>query len=159
MTNYRFQDIQKDITDLTIQQNKLDLNKDFNLNKLRDDKDITIGGVFNVKAFNNKLNNIFSNVLNKQKIEDKIKKLKKQSTIPNPETMTLNQFKSGLILDTYDMFNELFSLKKFNKNNINNVMDKNYRKITLFILLLLFFIIVYFSQSIKSYLFSPVRNN
>lgn len=157
MANYRFSDIAKDIANLAIQRDLLK-NKDINLNKLKDDKDITIGSVFNVKAFNKKLDSIFSDIIKRQKIEEKIAKLKKKSTIPNPDTMTFNQLKSGLILDTYDMFNELFSIKKIDKQNINNVLDKNYRKLTLLILLLIFFIIFYFSQSIKSYLSSPVRN-
>ena len=157
MTNYRFPDITKDIANLAIQRDLLK-NKDINLNRLKDDKDITIGSVFNVKAFNKKLDSIFSDIIKRQKIEEKIAKLKKKSTIPNPDTMTFNQLKSGLILDTYDMFNELFSIKKIDKQNINNVLDKNYRKLTLLSLLLIFFIIFYFSQSIKSYLSSPVRN-
>jgi hypothetical protein len=157
MTNYRFPDKIKDIANLAIQRDLLK-NKDINLNRLKDDKDITIGSVFNVKAFNKKLDSIFSDIIKRQKIEEKIAKLKKKSTIPNPDTMTFNQLKSGLILDTYDMFNELFSIKKIDKQNINNVLDKNYRKLTLLSLLLIFFIIFYFSQSIKSYLSSPVRN-
>jgi hypothetical protein len=156
MANFKFQNVQKDIANATIQRNLL-----LNSEKLKfnDDKDITIGGIFNVNAFNKKLNKIYSDILVKERIEENITKLKAKSKIPNPNSMTLSQFTSSLISDTYDMFDEIFKIKEYSKPNINKVMNKNYRRITLYILLLFLAILIYHMLSIKSYFFSDVRNN
>ena len=160
MFNYKFQDINKDITEATIQKNILiDINKNQNITNLYNDPNITIGGKFNVNEFNQHIDKVFSNIQQQQNIEDKIKKLKEKSTIPDPNSMTLNQFISGLILDTYDMFNELFKLETYSKSNLNMIMNKNYRKITLYIIIIIIIIIIYNILSIKSYLFSEVLNN
>ena len=158
MTEYKFKNIQKDIAKLAIQRDLLK-NSEKNIMNLQNDPNITIGGIFNVDAYNKKLDRIFSLIQKRTKIEDIIKQLRKQSRIPNPNKMTVKQFKSGLILDTYDMFDELRNIKKINKSNITSIIDKNYRKITLYFLLLILFILIYYFQSINSYLFSDVRNN
>jgi len=158
MSNYKFQNIQKDIANASIQKELLK-NKEKNIINFHDDSNLMIGGLFNVDAFNYKLDKIFSIIQQRQKIEDKIKELKDKSTIPNPDNMTLNQFISGILLDTYDMFNELFTIKVYSRSNLNLIMDKNYRRITLYILLIIFAIIIYYILSIKSYLFSDVLNN
>ena len=158
MSNYRFPNIQKDIANANIKKQLLK-NKEKNIFDFHNNSNITIGGIFNVDAFNKRLDKTFSNILQRQKIEDKIKKLKAKSIIPDPNTLTLNQFISGIILDTYDMFNELFTINSYSKSNLNKIMDKNYRRITLYILLLILTITIYYILSIKSYLFSDVLNN
>jgi hypothetical protein len=157
MSNFKFQNINKDIANATIQKELLK-NREKNIN-LHDNSHITIGGLFNVDAFNKKLDKIFSNIQQRQKIEETIKELKVKSTIPNPDKMTLNQFISGITADTYDMFYELFTINVYSKSNINKIMDKNYRRITLYIILLILLIIIYYILSIKSYFFSDVLNN
>ena len=84
---------------------------------------------------NKKLDYIYSVIKQRQQ-------MKADATIPDPDKMTFNQFKSSIIVDTYDMFNDLFTLRNINKSNLNNIMDKNYRKITLFIILLIFIIAI-----------------
>lgn len=152
--NYRFQNINKDLTntitqkDILLQNNK-DIIKQHNESNIMIDKNIT----------SQNIDKIYSNIRQIQKIEDKIKELKEKSSIPNSDNMTLNQFISALFLDTYDMFNELLLINEYSIPKLNKIVDKNYRKITIYILLIIIIIIIYYMLSIKSYLFSDVRNN
>ena len=154
MMNYRFQNINKDLTntitqkDILLQNNK-DIIKQHNESNIMIDKNIT----------SQNIDKIYSNIRQIQKIEDKIKELKEKSSIPNSDNMTLNQFISALFLDTYDMFNELLLINEYSIPKLNKIVDKNYRKITIYILLIIIIIIIYYMLSIKSYLFSDVRNN
>jgi len=154
MINYRFQNIDKDLTNAITQknillQNNKDIIKQHNESNIMIDKNIT----------NQNIDKIYSNIRQIQKIEDKIKELKEKSSIPDPNSMTLDQFISALLLDTYDMFNELLLINEYSISDINKIVDKNYRKIIIYILLIIIIIIIYYMLSIKSYLFSDVRNN
>jgi len=149
---FKFPDVQKNIINY-IQQKELIIDDKV------DSSDIQIGGLFDKDAFNKKLDKIYSNIVKRKNIEDKIKELKNKSSIPNPNEMTVNQFISAILLDTYDMFYELYNIKIFSRKNINTIIDKNYRRITLYILILLLVIIYYYIISIKSYLVSDDLDN
>jgi DNA repair exonuclease SbcCD ATPase subunit len=151
MSNYKFPDIQKEIADASLQKDLIK-NKRNNIN-LNKDPNIISGSVFDINAFNKKLNNVYSMYKQEEDIENKIRKLKEVSSIPDPNRMTLNKFKIGILLDTYDMFYELFYTRDYTIPNIKKIMNKNYRKITFFILLLLLFVLFFVFVSIKSYLF------
>ena len=176
MLNYRFQNIQNDITNATIEKNLIN-NK---INTIYEEQNKSIGGkyningyksdpttinnkitdkIFDVNVFNKNIDKLYSNIQQRQKIEDKIKDLKLKSKLPNPDEMTISQFIKAIILDTYDTFIELSNIKKYSKSKINHIFDKNYRTITIYIILLIFFIAIYHILSIKSYLFSDVLNN
>ena len=142
---FKFPDVQKNIINY-IQQKELIIDDKV------DSSDIQIGGLFDKDAYNKKLDKIYSNIVKRKNIEDKIKELKNKSSIPNPNEMTVNQFISAILLDTNDMFYELYNIKIFSRKNINTIIDKNYRRITLYILILLLVIIYYFSLHFISYI-------
>ena len=133
MTSFRFQNIDKDILK-------------------KKDPNITV-----VNAFNSRIDNIFSDVLIRQNLDQKIAKLKAESRIPNPNKMTLSQFIVGLQVDIFDTYNELMSINILSISKINRILDKNYRRLTILVILFCILFIIYHILSIKSYLFSDAR--
>jgi len=120
-----------------------------NLNELLKKKnkikksDVTYGQVFDIKAFNRNVNEVNEITRNKNKIRDQIRLAKLNYRPPNPDKLTIAQLKQGLLLDTYQMFKNLATLKEINYKNINNILNKNYRRLTLLIILFMICIISY----------------
>jgi hypothetical protein len=102
-----------------------------------------MGGLFDNKTFNNKLNSINKLSSERKEIIDKInlEKLKYEPLDYNKKT--IGDLKQDLLNDTILMFNELYQLKSFDFNKINDILNKKYRKITLLIIFLLFLILLY----------------
>jgi hypothetical protein len=112
--------------------------------------DVSIGGKFDLKAFNNKLDKIKELRQRESKLKDQINLAKLQYRPVSYNHLTIDQLKHGMIMDIYDMFNELALIDNLSIKNINLIMSKNYRKITLLILLLLYIVISYIIISILS---------
>ena len=112
--------------------------------------DVSIGGKFDSKAFNKKLDNIRDLRQSKSKLKDKINLAKLQYRPVSYGHLTIDQLKQGIIMDIYDMFSEISHMQNINLYNLNMILSKNYRKLTLLILLLLFIIISYIIISILS---------
>ena len=136
---YKFPDIDATIQIAKLQnedkilKKKLDMSKNF-----ASDPDITVGG-----TFNKKINQIKKITDQRIKIRDQIQLLKLSFKPLNYDQMTIGEFKQGIYIDTLDMINELSKLKKFDLDKINLIINKKYRKITIFITILIIFIICY----------------
>jgi hypothetical protein len=141
---YKFPDIDATIQIAKLQnedkilKKKLDMSKNF-----ASDPDITVGGTFNLGSFNKKINQIKKITDQRIKIRDQIQLLKLSFKPLNYDQMTIGEFKQGIYIDTLDMINELSKLKKFDLDKINLIINKKYRKITIFITILIIFIICY----------------
>ena len=146
MTSYRFYNIEKNIIDTTTQRDLL-ANKEIVNNNFASD----------INAFNRNLDRIYSDITQRQNLDKKIAQLKAESRIPDPDKLTLNQFISGLSLDLYDMCNELINKDNVSVAEIVIIIDKNYRKLTILIIILMIFLLVFYILSIKSYLLAEVR--
>ena len=105
--------------------------------------DVTYGQVFDIKLFNAKVNEVNDITRKKNKIKDQIKLSRLNYRPPNPDKLTITELKQGLLLDTYQMFKDFTTLKKISHNDINNILNKNYRRLTLLIILLIICIISY----------------
>ena len=112
--------------------------------------DVSIGGKFDSKAFNKKLDSIRDLKKAKSKIKDQINFAKLQYRPVSYNHLTIDQLKQAMIMDIYDMYNELCYMENINITNINIILSKNYRKLTILIILLLFIIISYIIISILS---------
>jgi hypothetical protein len=112
--------------------------------------DVSIGGKFDLKAFNDKLNKVSSLRKAESKIKDKIQLAKLQYRPVSHNHLTIDQLKQAMIIDIYDMCIEMSEMKNINFVSINMILSKNYRKITFLIILLLFIIISYIIISILS---------
>lgn len=69
-------------------------------------------------------------------IKSKIKSL-------NYEHMTINELKIYLYADMYNMIQELYYVNKLDLNQINQIINKKYRKITILILLFVFVFMIF----------------
>lgn len=144
MTSYRFPKIDQEILDTTKQRDILkDREKD--INNLNVD-------VSDIKAYNKNLNTVYSDILYRQNLDKKIAYLKAQSRIPDPNSMPLNQFITGLSVDLCDMYDELLMKNNPSVADINQILDKNYRRLTVLIIILFIFLLTFYILSIKSYL-------
>lgn len=103
-----------------------------------------LGGLFDNKAFNDRVNKINKLSSERREIKDKIRLEKTNYEPSDYNKKTIGEFKKELIDDTIIMFNELYKLGSFDINKINNIISIKYRKITLLIIILLFLILVYF---------------
>lgn len=61
---------------------------------------------------------------------------------------TINEIKTALYVDFFDMCNELLLMEKFNFNNLNNILSKNYRKATILFFILLCVLISFMFMNI-----------
>ena len=147
MTTYKFPNIEEDIINATTQRDIL--NKEIDTNNDINTTDI--------KAYNKKLNTLFSNIMERQNLDKKIAQLKAESRIPDPNKLTLNQFIDGLTLDFYDMYDELIIMNDPSIVEISKIINKNYRKLTILMIFLIIFLLIFYILSIKSYLFTDER--
>lgn len=147
---YKFPEIDasKEISEYTNTLAKIEIEQKI-LNKIKLE-DVTIGSIFDAKAFNKKVDAINELIMKKNKIKDKINLLKLKYRPIDYNKMTIDEFKFGLITDINLMINELLLMKNFNYNQFNNIINKNYRKLTILILLLLLFIISYYLYNFLS---------
>ena len=149
MTLYRFPKIDQEILNTTKQRDILkDREKD--INNLNVD-------VSDIKAYNKNLNTVYSDILYRQNLDKKIAYLKAQSRIPDPNSMPLNQFITGLSVDLCDMYDELLMKNNPSVADINQILDKNYRRLTVLFILLFIFLLTFYILSIKSYLCAEER--
>jgi len=113
-------------------------------------KDVSSSGIFDAKAFNKKVDSINEITMQKKNIKDKIKLLNLKYKPIDYNKMTINELKIGLLTDTNEMLNELSLMKKFNYIQFNDIISKNYRKLTILILLLILFVISYYFYNFLS---------
>jgi len=111
--------------------------------------DITApGGKFDSKAFNKKVNKVQDYIKQRRKLKNKIKLAKLAYRPLDYNRFTIGELKMAIYTDTYDMFKEIAKLKSFNLKNLDQIMSKNYRKLTVLIILLVVFISTYVLISI-----------
>lgn len=143
--NYTFPNIDAEIDRLSNEEKNLKLERE--KKKIIKPSEVIAGSVFDSALFNRKLDEINEINRKRRKIKDKIKLFKLKKRHVDYDDLTIRQFKNGIILDTYDMFSELFSMKSFSFKNINYIINKNYRKIILLVIIfsviILSYIIIY----------------
>lgn len=101
------------------------------------------GGKFDTKAFNKQVNKVQDIIRQRRKLKDKIKLANLTYRPLDYNRMTIGELKMALYSDTYDMFREISNLKSFNLKKLNEILSKNYRKLTILIILLVAFITTY----------------
>jgi hypothetical protein len=101
------------------------------------------GGIFDSKAFNEKVNSVMKIARQRRKLKDRIKLAKLTYRPLDYNKLTIAELKMALYNDTYDMFDEFSKLKEFNLNIFYQIISKNYRKLTILILFLVLFILTY----------------
>lgn len=137
----------EDLAKLEFDQRILDT--EFKKQKVFGPDDVIRGTVIDRKAFEKKQDKLI--ILNKKKTEltNRLKLSQLKYTPLDYNEMTIGQIKSGLLIDTHMMFNELINLptESFGTNlyfkNIYEITGKKYRRITILLILLIFFIICY----------------
>ena len=101
------------------------------------------GGKFDSKAFNKKVNSVMDIARQRRKLKDKIKLAKLEYRPLDYNKLTIGELKMALYNDIFDMFDEISKLKKINLKYLNLILSKNYRKLTVLVLLLIIFILTY----------------
>lgn len=109
--------------------------------------DVSVGGVFNPKTFNEKLNKLNELKRKRSKLKDQIKlsKINRQTTITNQLLTNQLLTKENIINDIYKMIDEFKNLEKINIVNIDSIVKKGYRKLIILIALLIILIVIYIS--------------
>ena len=143
-SNFRF----KDTNDEKEIQKMRKLSADLKIKQQKESKfkvsDVTApGGKFDSKAFNKKVNKVQDIMHQRRKLKDQIKLAHLTYRPLDYNRMTIGELKMAVYLDTYDMFREIGELKSFDLKKINQIMSKNYRKLTVLIILLILFITTY----------------
>ena len=107
--------------------------------------DIQVGR--NILPDQTAFNKMFETVLNVNRYQRDIKKKLKYIRLGDKPIdytkFSIQQIKEGLYIDFFDMCNELLIIDKFNFHNLNAVLSKNYRKVTI-LLLILFILLISF---------------
>lgn len=92
-------------------------------------------------------NKMFDTVLNvnryQRDIKNKMRLLRLQNKPVDYTKYSIQQIKEGLYVDFFDMCNELLMVEKFNLSNLNNILSKNYRKVTILFLILICILIAF----------------
>ncbi len=137
-----------EITDAKEIQNMKKLSVELKTKQLKESKfkvsDITApGGKFDTKAFNKQVNKVSDIIRQRRKLKDKIKLANLAYRPLDYNKMTIGELKMALYSDIYDMFGEISNLKSFNLKKLNQIISKNYRKLTILIVLLLALITTY----------------
>lgn len=104
--------------------------------------DVSVGGVFNPKTFNEKLNKLNELKRKRSILKDKIK-LSKMKIEPTIKDQLLT--KDNILNDIYKMVDEFKNLENINIVNIDGIVKKGYRKLIILILLLIILIVIYVS--------------
>jgi hypothetical protein len=103
--------------------------------------DVSIGGIFNPKTFNEKLNKLNELKRKRSKLKDQIKLSKMNRQMTTKQLLT----KEDIINDIYKMVDEFKNLEKINIVNIDSIVKKGYRKLIILIALLIILIAIYVS--------------
>jgi hypothetical protein len=144
LNNYKFGEIndEKQINQMKILSSELKLKQKKESNfKV---SDVTApGGKFDSKAFNKKVNSVMDIARQRRKLKDKIKLAKLEYRPLDYNKLTIGELKMALYNDIFDMFDEISKLKKINLKYLNLILSKNYRKLTVLVLLLIIFILTY----------------
>lgn len=97
-------------------------------------------------------NKMFDTVLNvnryQRDIKNKMRLLRLRDKQIDYTKYSIQQLKEGLYVDFFDMCNELLLMEKFNFNNLNNILSKNYRKATILFFILLCVLISFMFMNI-----------
>lgn len=147
---YRFPDVDgKD--NIRLLKTQLDLlNDDLIQAESLKYSDVTIGGIFDVDAFNGYMNKIDTIKNNKHQLEEQILKERLRFDPIDINNLTLKQLKNGMIMDFVDMYIELKELKTINFENVSIIVNKKYRKITLLITIFLILLFSYLLSNLLS---------
>jgi len=121
-----------------------ELSQKFNKESKFKGSDITaVGGYFDIAAFNAKVNKIQEIARQRRKIKEQIKLARLNYRPLDVNQLTIEQLKQGLYLDTYNMFEEIKKMRSFNLSQLDNILSKNYRKMTVLIIFLIILISTY----------------
>ena len=97
-------------------------------------------------------NKMFDTVLNVNRYQKNIRKKMKYLPLNNKPVnytkFSIDQIKTGLYIDFFDMCNELLQVEKISFESFNAVLSKNYRKVTILFLFLFIFLVSYIIVSI-----------
>lgn len=132
--------------DLSLSLSKELENTESEINSYKISKDdVSVGGVFNPKTFNEKLNKLNELKRKRSRLKNKIKLSKMNRQIIKDQPLTLTLTKEYIINDIYKMIDEFKNLKKLNITNIDGIINKGYRKLIILIILLIILIVTYVS--------------
>jgi hypothetical protein len=132
---YKFPDVESNI----VQLKKIDqlLSDQYKLeSKFRVDEYIH-GGVFDLNSFNKQVNKVNDIARELRRTREKIRLLKIKDVNIDHDDLTIGQFKSALFLDFFDMIVEIFSIDGFSFGKLSKIVNKNYRRISIFIIILI----------------------
>lgn len=128
--------------DLSLSKELENTESEINSYKVSKD-DVSVGGVFNPKTFNEKLDKLNELKRKRSRLKNKIKLSKMNRQIIKDQPLTLT--KEYIINDIYKMVDEFKNLKKLNIINIDGIINKGYRKLIILIILLIILIVTYVS--------------
>jgi hypothetical protein len=107
--------------------------------------DIQVGR--NILPDQTAFNKMFDTVLNVNRYQRNIKKKMKYLPLNDKPLdytkFTINEIKTALYVDFFDMCNELLLIKKINFESFNYVLSKKYRKVTILFFILFICLISY----------------
>jgi hypothetical protein len=107
--------------------------------------DIQVGR--NILPDQTAFNKMFDTVLNvnryQRNIKKKIKYLPLNDKPLDYTKLTIEQLKTALYVDFFDMCNELLLIEKINFESFNRILSKNYRKVTILCFILVVCLISY----------------
>ena len=129
-----------------LEQSIKSLSKEEEAAKQIDPSEVIAGSVFDIKAFNLKVDKYSELIRKRRKLKDKLQLEKLKHKAFDYGDITYNQFRYKLIGDFYNMFNEIKNMSSFSFTKLSVIINKGYRKLMiLFIILigLLLFLIMY----------------
>jgi hypothetical protein len=122
------------------------LSKEEEAAKAIDPSEVIAGSVFDIKAFNLKVDK-YSEILRKRrKLKDQIQLEKLKHKPFDYGNITYNQFRYKLIGDFYNMIDEIINMSSFSFTNLSVIINKGYRKLMILVIILiilLLFLIIY----------------
>jgi len=140
---YQFENINDNDKIIKLEKKKKNLEELLKKKNKFKKTDAVYGQIFDVNIFNARVEEVNEITREKNKIIDEIKLSRLNYKPPDAGKLTITQLNQGLLLDTYNMFKEFSNLKEVKYININNILNKNYRRLTLLIILFVIFITSY----------------
>jgi hypothetical protein len=108
--------------------------------------------VFDRKALNKKIKKISALRKKKEKLKNISKLLKLRYAPLDYNEMTIGQLKMGLYLDLHEMISELINIKQINVYEVNNILAKKYRRMTILVILFTCCILIYINFQILKFI-------
>lgn len=139
ISSNKFPDIDSDIKQLLRLENILTTR--YEIESKFSVSDFIKGGLFDHELFNKEVNKVNELRRKIRNVKEKIRLLKLKYETPDYDMMTIGEFKSAIIIDIYDMVNEILHMKTIYE--LPKIINKNYRKITILLFVFVVLIVVY----------------